>query len=267
MATRAKCLECSKNQQRITELVAAYICQSPPYCRLACAAHRGVYASFCSLVAEKGEKQFDTMVRIAADQSLSQRLLEMGQRLDKRFVAENSRAFGSETLVMYRAVTSPASFLGSKTRDRSFRFIIKAGIRYPNEFFGDEEAASLLTQMIKYRISVSVLQEAFERWPQPRDKQKVLQSLVKNGYSPFEKRLVLELLFPHYVELSMNKNQNESMDIIKRIQDKAVRALMLSYVQYLMRLYVLKAFELESITRRLPRNLRRHIVETFFSIE
>lgn len=164
-------------------------------------------------------------------------------------------------------VLNPKELVGSKDRSRLFRFFIRAGLTYPNELTGEAESEELLIAMVRKRTSLDVVETAFVHWPVGEEPFRVLQSILNSPYGVVEKRSLLELLLPQYVTLALNRSQSRSLQIVEHVKNKPIKQLVLSYIQYLERLYVLKATELASITRRLPRTLRRYIVETYFTLE
>ena len=166
----------------------------------------------------------------------------------------------------FRALARPEDLLRLKDRDRLLRFLIKVGVQFPNDIVVEARAERLLEHMLRAKTSITVIQSAFTQWPVGADKFRVLGCLLRSPYAPFEKKVLMEMMLPYYVELALSRSFSRSIEIIERMKDPKLKRLAMSYVNYLQSLYVLKATELSSITMRLPRSLRRYIVEVFVCI-
>jgi hypothetical protein len=238
-------------------------CKSiPPYFYFTCGIHP---APREAILAESSDLIYPTAVVLVENAALASRLYSTGQKIPKHVLDEQGR--WSRDVWAVRLVLNPRGIMNFKDRIRLFRFLIAAGVTYPNEFVGDTESEELLTDMLKRRISLDVIEEAFASWPVGKDPFKVLQTIIKSHYGTVEKKWLLELMIPHYVTLALNQNQKKSLVIVKRAKDKTVKRLVLSYIQYLELLYVLKATEIASVTRRLPATLRRYMVESYFTLD
>ena len=171
----------------------------------------------------------------------------------------------TEETCRFRVIGQPEDLLELRDRDRVLRFLSKAGLKFPNLFVGEARAETILVTMVKYRASISVIPLVFEKWPAGKDKFRVLEAIIRSKYASIEKKLLMELLLPYYVELALNQSTVRSKAVIERLKDRTLKAFAYSYIRYLENLYVLKATEINPVTRRLPKPLRRYIVEIFIT--
>ena len=232
-----------------------------PYFCLACEQHTPSKA----VLANQKDCTFPAAVALTTNAALATQLHSICEEMPGHVLDELGRR--SKEAWTARLVLNPSELVGYKDRNRLFRFFIRAGLTYPNEFIGEAESEELLISMVRTRTSLDVVETAFVHWPVGKEPFRVLQSILRSPYGVVEKRHLFELLLPKYVTLALNRSQKKSLQIAEMIKDKSIKRLIQSYIQYLELLYVLKATELASITRRLPSTLRRYMVETYFSLD
>lgn len=218
------------------------------------------------IVMRSSAQLFDMARQLAQESPLPEQFWSIFTAVPDKIAQELAVCWRSSSdLCRFRALASPEDVILLKDRNRLLRFLRKAGLRFPNAFISEARAEQILIRMIKARISINVIQDAFERWPCGNDKFKVLGSLVKNPHSPFENKLLIELLLPHYLGLTLGKDTSRSVNLLGRLKDAKLKKVVLSYIRYLQNIYILKATEICAVTRRLPKSLRRYIVEVFIS--
>ena len=233
---------------------------TPPVLRFLC--HQHSTPGF--LVQRSSAPLFAVAVQLAQNTQLAEQFWSIFTALPDKIAQELSISWGiPKDLSRFRALASPEDVILLKDRNRLLRFLRKAGLRLPNALIPEARSEQILVKMIKSRISINVIQDAFERWPCGNDKFKVLGSLVKNPHSQFEKKLLIELLLPHYLGLTLGKDTSRSVSVVGRLKDEKLKQVVISYIRYLQNIYVLKATEICTVTRRLPKPLRRYIVEVF----
>lgn len=238
-------------------------CQAtPPYFYFACRIHP---APAETILARSSDFIYPAAVALVQNVALASRIYTTGQKIPRHVLGELGRWSGDVWAT--RLLLNPHEILSFGDRIRLFRFLIAAGVTYPNEFVSDTESEELLIDMLKKRISLDVIEGAFSIWPVGKDPFKVLQAIIRSSYGTVERKWLLELMLPHYVTLALNQNQRKSVEIVKRAKNKTIQRLVLSYIQYLELLYVLKATEIAAVTRRLPASLRRYMVETYFTLD
>lgn len=220
--------------------------------------------SFKPSVPRTHPRGFSLSIRLQRNPDLANLFWPLYRAIPAAILSELLRIWGgSEDICRFRVIAQPEDLISLHDRDRILRFVMAAGVKIPSPYVDEDRAENILIQMMRGRASISVISSFFSKWPVGKDKFKVLTVIIKSKYAPFEKKLLMEMLLPYYVELALNENTNQSKAVIERLQDKKLKAYAYSYVRYLESLYVLKATEINVITQRLPRNIRRYIVETF----
>lgn len=234
----------------------------PPLLQFLCALHS--QSCLGSIIYQRNRHFFALAVQLSRNPDLSQQFWAQFAALPEQIARElASKWREGEDCCRFRALARPEDLIQLKDRDRLLRFLLKAGVQFPNDFITEVRAERLLEQMLQTRTSVTVIQSAFTKWPVGADKFRVLSCLVKSPYAPFEKKLLIEKLLPYYVESALKEDMARSIAVIESLKDKKLRRLAMFYVSYLQSLYILKATELNKVTLRLPRSLRRYIVEAF----
>ncbi len=209
---------------------------------------------------------FAAAVELSQQSHLSEQFWEAFASLPAEIVTELASAWQvSEDHSRFRALARPEDIMLLKDRDRLLRLLRKAGVCFPNAFISEIRAERLLVQMLKSRMSLGVIKQAFVKWPAGPDKFKVLGHVVKNRYGPFEKKLLVELLLPHYLGLTVGRDTPRAISVIARLEDEKLKKMVLSYIRYIQNMSVLKAVEVNRVTMQLPRSVRRYIVEVFIA--
>jgi hypothetical protein len=254
MATEPLCASCKDPATRV------YV--KPHSLTFCCSLHSAKVHGFP--IEKSNSGFFELAERLLQNPHLSHEFWGQYLALPKNIAKELASSWKeTEDYCRFRALARPEDLVRLKDRDRLLRFLMKAGVQFPNNIIMEVRAERLLEQMLRARTSITVIQSAFARWPVGADKFRVLGCLLKSPYAPFEKKVLVEMMLPYYVELALNQSLSRSIEIIELTKDVKLKRLAMSYVNYLQSLYVLKATEVCSITMRLPRSLRRYIVEIF----
>ena len=241
---------------------ATCVALQPPSLQFLCHLHASCFLGSSYHLSNR--QYFALAVQLLQDPGLSQQFWSQFAALPENVVKELASTWReTENCCRFRALARPEDLVRLKDRDRLLRFLLKAGVQFPSGFITEARAERLLEQMLQARTSVSVIKSAFAKWPVGADKFRVLACLVKSPYAPFEKKLLIEAMLPYYVELALSKDVQRSIAVIESLKDKKLKRLAMSYVRYLQSLYILKATEISRVTLRLPRSLRRYIVEVF----
>ena len=235
---------------------------TPPTLRFLCNLHYSQGA----FIERRNTLLFAAAVELSQQSPLSEQFWEAFASLPTQIATELASAWQvPEDLSRFRALARPEDLILLKDRDRLLRLLRKAGICFPNAFISEIRAECLLLRMLKYRMSLGVIQQAFVKWPAGPDKFKVLGCIVKNSYAPFEKKLLVELLLPHYLGLTVGRDTPGAISVINRLKDEKLKRMVLAYIRYIQNISVLKAIEVSRVTMLLPKSLRRYIVEVFIA--